>query len=154
MDAGQRVSQEDAPARIQWQHAARQGDRSVTSSGSGGARRWTVIASGLLILALGLVVIYTERNVFLSPIALVVVAAIGLTALLLQVRFRHDLPNVRTPLWLNIVGLFCATVALFADYLRMSVRALTVAAFGAVVCFGISGLVILHALRRQREPPR
>jgi len=39
------------------------------------ARRWTVIASGLLILALALVVIYTKAGAFLSPIALVVVAA-------------------------------------------------------------------------------
>lgn len=126
----------------------------MTNSGAGVARRWTVIASGLLILALALVVIYTERNAFLSPIAMVVVAAIGLAALLLQVRFRQDLPHVRSPLWLNIVGLFCATIALFADYLRMSIRTLTVAAFGAVVCFGISGLVILHALRRQRNASR
>jgi hypothetical protein len=41
------------------------------------ARRWTVIASGLLLLALALVVIYTEPNAFDSPVALVVVSAIG-----------------------------------------------------------------------------
>lgn len=124
----------------------------MTNSGSGVSRRWTVIASGLLILSLALVVIYTERSAFLSPIAMVVVAAIGLAALLLQVRFRQDLPTVRSPLWLNIAGLFCATIALVGDYMRMSGRTLTVAAFGAVVCFGISGLLILHALRRQRNP--
>ena len=82
------------------------------------ARRWTVIASGLLLLALALVVIYTGPNAFLSPIALVVVAAIGLAALLLQVRFRQDL-NVRSPLWLNVLGLLCATGALLADYFRI-----------------------------------
>jgi hypothetical protein len=46
-----------------------------------------VIAAGLLILALALVVIYTGPRAFVSPIALVVVAAIGVAALLLQVRF-------------------------------------------------------------------
>ena len=124
----------------------------LTSSASGVARRWTVIASGLLLLALALVVIYTKPRDFFSPVALVVVAAIGLAALLLQVRFRKDLPNVSSPLWLNILGLACAVFALAADYLRMSPRALEVVAFAAVVCFGISGALILHALRRRPLP--
>ena len=38
------------------------------------ARRWTVIASGLLVLALALVVIYTGPNAFFCPVALVVVS--------------------------------------------------------------------------------
>lgn len=115
------------------------------------ARRWTVIASGLLILALALVVIYTGPNAFLSPIALVVVAAIGLAALLLQLRFRQDLPQVRSPFWLNVVGLVCAVLALAADFLRVSARTLEVVSFAAVICFGVSGSLILHALRRQRK---
>jgi hypothetical protein len=39
-------------------------------------------------------------------------------------------------------------VSLFADYLRMTRRMLDLVAFAAVVCFGISGSLILHALRR------
>jgi len=78
-----------------------------------------------------------------------VVAAIGLAALLLQVWFRRDLPNIHSPLWLNIIGILCAMVALFADYLRMTRRMLDLVAFAAVVCFGISGSLILHALRRR-----
>jgi len=123
----------------------------LTASGPA-ARRWTVIASGLLILALALVVIYTKPGAFLSPIALVVVAAIGLAALLLQLRFRQDLPQVRSPFWLNVAGLLCAMLALAADFLGMAPRLLEVVAFAAVVCFGISGSLILHALRRQRKP--
>ena len=46
-------------------------------------RGWGILAAGLLLLALGLVVIYTSRPAFSSPLALVVVAAIGLAALLL-----------------------------------------------------------------------
>jgi FtsH-binding integral membrane protein len=122
----------------------------LTASGPA-ARRWTVIASGLLILALALVVIYTKPSAFLSPIALVVVAAIGLAALLLQLRFRQDLPQIRSPFWLNVLGVFCAMLALVADFLRMPRRTLEVVAFAAVVCFGISGSLILHALRRQRK---
>lgn len=121
----------------------------MTSSSSGLARRWTVIAAGLLVLALALVVIYTGSSAFFSPITLVVVAAIGLAALLLQVRFREDLPNVRSPLWLNILGLLCALGSLLADYFHMGRSVLEVVAFSAVVCFGISGSLILHALRRQ-----
>jgi uncharacterized membrane protein len=116
------------------------------------ARRWTVIASGLLLLALALVVIYTGPNAFFSPVALVVVSAIGLAALLLQVRFRRDLPNIHSPLWLNVLGIVCAMVSLFADYLRVTRRMLDLVAFGAVVCFGISGSLILQALRRVRTP--
>jgi uncharacterized membrane protein HdeD (DUF308 family) len=115
-------------------------------------RRWTVIASGLLVLALGLVVMFTTQGAFLSPIALIVVAAIGLAALLFQVRFRQDLPNFRPPLALNVLGILCAVCALVADYLRMSHRALELAAFATVACFGVSGLLILHALGRQRQP--
>jgi peptidoglycan/LPS O-acetylase OafA/YrhL len=115
------------------------------------ARRWTVIASGLLILALAIVVIYTGPNAFRSPIALVVVAAIGLAALLLQLRFRQELPQIRSPFWLNIVGLLCAVLALAADFLKMARRTLEVVSFAAVVCFGISGSLILHAIRRQRK---
>ena len=115
-------------------------------------RRWTVIASGLLLLALALVVIYTGPNAFLSPVALVVVAAIGLAALLLQVWFRRDLP-IHSPVWLNVLGILCAMMSLFADYLRMTRRALDLVAFTAVVCFGISGSLILHALRRRVQTP-
>ena len=122
----------------------------MTASGPA-ARRWTVIASGLLILALALVVIYTKPSAFLSPIALVVVAAIGLAALLLQLRFREDLPQIPSPFWLNVLGVVCAMLALVADFLRMPRRTLEVVAFAAVVCFGISGSVILHALRRRRK---
>jgi hypothetical protein len=112
------------------------------------ARRWTVIASGLLLLALGLVVIYTGPTAFFSPVALVVVSAIGLAALLLQVRFRRDLPNIHPPLWLNVLGVFFALTSLFADYLRLTRRTSEAVAFAAVVCFGISGSLILRALRR------
>ena len=122
---------------------------SHSNSNSNVARRWTVIASGLLLLALALVVIYTGRNAFLSPVALVVVAAIGLAALLLQVWFRRDLPNIQPPLWLNVLGILCAMLSLFADSLRMTRRMLDLVAFAAVVCFGISGSLILRALRRQ-----
>jgi uncharacterized membrane protein (GlpM family) len=112
--------------------------------------RWSVIASGLLVLALGLVVTYTSRRAFVSPVALVVVAAIGFAALLLQVRFRRDLPGLRSPLWLNILGVIFAVIVLVADYLRISRRALDLAAFTAVACFGVSGLLILGAIRRRR----
>jgi uncharacterized membrane protein len=130
-------------------------DSSVTGSESRSKveRRWTVIASGLLLLALALVMIFTGPNAFYSPVALVVVAAIGLAALLLQVWFRRELP-IYSPLWLNVLGILCAMGSLFADYLRMTRRALDLVAFAAVVCFGISGSLILHALRRRvRIPP-
>ena len=117
-------------------------------------RRWTVIASGLLILALAMVVMFTRRNAFLSPLAIVVVAAIGLAAVLLQVWFHRDLPDVRSPLWLNILGILFATGSVVADYLHTRDYVEDLVAFGAVVCFTISGTLILHALRRHARPPQ
>jgi hypothetical protein len=126
----------------------------ATSSRSQVNRRWTVIASGLLLLALAMVVIFTRGNAFLSPLAIVVVAAIGLAAVLLQVRFHRDLPNVHSPLWLNMLGLVFAVASVFADYLRFKGSVADLVAFGAVVCFAISGSLILRALRRHARPPQ
>jgi uncharacterized membrane protein len=167
MDAQQRLSA-DRKADVQWQNAnaeectgrpamsseAESQSQAHSRSSSRAARRWTVIASGLLLLALALVVIYTDPSAFFSPVALVVVSAIGLAALLLQVRFRQDLPNIHSPLWLNVLGIICAMASLFADNLRMKGSMLDVVAFGAVVCFGISGSLILHALRKRVRTPQ
>ena len=126
-------------------------DPASNSAAAPTPRRWTIFAAGFLLLALALVVIYTGRNAFLSPLALVVVAAIGLAALLLQLRLRKDSGTpVRAPMWLNVLGLVGAVAAIFADMLRLSAGLLQVAALGAVICFGISGIVVLHALRKPR----
>ena len=115
-------------------------------------RNWTVLAAGFLLLALAVVVLYTSRNAFFSPVALVVVAAIGLAALLLQLRSRRDLGGrVHAPLWLNVVGLVGALAAVFSDVLRLSPSITLVVALGAVFCFAISGVVVLHALRKQKS---
>jgi len=114
------------------------------------SRRWSIVAAGLLLLALALVVIYTSRSAFSSPLALVVVAAIGLAALLLQLRLRKDAGEVRAPLWLNVLGLVFAIIAVFADVLRFSANLMLVAALGAVVCFASSGIAVLRALRKRR----
>ena len=115
-------------------------------------RRWTIVAAGFLLLALALVVIYTSRGAFLSPLALVVVAAIGLAALLLQLRLHKDLVDqIRAPLWLNVLGLLFAISAVVADILHLRISLLIVAALGAVVCFAISGVRVLQGIRRQRK---
>jgi len=114
-------------------------------------RRWTVFAAGLLLLALGLVVIYTSRGAFLSPLALVVVAAIGLAALLLQLRLRHnETALVHSPLWLNVLGIVFAVVAVVADIIRPNSAWMLIAALAAVFCFAISGAIVLDGLRKNR----
>ena len=113
-------------------------------------RRPTILAAGLLLLALALVVIYTSRGAFQSPLALVVVAAIGLAALLLQQRLRPDLAaSVRVPVWLNGIGVGLALAAVFADFLHLSGALMLVAALGAVVSFALSGIVVLSAMRKR-----
>jgi uncharacterized membrane protein len=115
-------------------------------------RRWTVIASGLLCGALALVVIFTTKGAFSSPLAVVVVAAIGLAAVLLQLRIRNrdQAQQVRPPLWLNVVGILCAVAALFADRFRFGANAAQVLALGAIGSFAVSSAIILHAFRKQR----
>jgi drug/metabolite transporter (DMT)-like permease len=116
------------------------------------SRRWTVIASGLLCCGLGVVVIYTKRSAFSSPLSVVVVAAIGLAAVLLQLRFynrEHSIP-VHAPMWLNVLGVLFALTALFADVLRLSGPMAELMALGAVGSFSISSALILHAFRKHR----
>jgi len=146
-------------------------DAAANSAPATRPRRLSIVAAGLLLVALALVVIYTSRSAFFSPLALVVVAAIGLAALLLQLRLRKDLNNkdlsnkdlsnkdlsnndrsapVRAPLWLNVLGLVFAIAAVFADVLHLSANLLLIAALGAVLCFAVSGATVLHALRSKK----
>jgi len=109
------------------------------------------VAAGLLLLALALVVIYTSRRAFFSPLALVVVASIGLAALLLQLRLRKDVDRrVHAPLWLNVLGLIFAIGAVIADFLHLSASFMMAAALGAVMCFAVSGVVVLDAFRKRK----
>lgn len=118
---------------------------------SRGSRRWTVIASGLLLLAVALIVIYAGSTAFHSPVAVVVMAAIGLVAVLLQVRLRQNVDRgVRVPQWLNVIGIVCALGALFADHLRLGSNLAQVIALGAVGCFGVSSVIVLDGLRKSR----
>ena len=127
----------------------------LPESSTSASRRWTVIAAGLLILAIALVVIYTGRSAFHSPIAAVVLAAIGLAAVLFQRRLRQDSPSqVRVPQWLNLIGIVCAVCALFADRLRLGANLYQVAALGAVGCFGISSFLVLEGIRKSRIAPK
>lgn len=122
---------------------------------SNSSRRWTVIASSLLLLAIALVVIYAGRAAFHSPLAVMVLAAIGLVAVLLQLRLHTDSHDiVRAPRWLNVVGVVCALCALFADRLRLSASLSQVMALSAVGCFAISSVVVLDAIRRSRVAPK
>jgi hypothetical protein len=114
------------------------------------SRRWSIVSAGLLLLALALVVIYTSRSAFASPLALVVVAAIGLAAVLLQLRLRKDAGAVRAPLWLNVLGLVFAITAVFADLFHLGANLMLAAALGAVVCFASSGIAVLRALRKKK----
>ncbi len=114
-------------------------------------RGWALVAAGFLLLALALVVLYTNRGAFFSPLALVVVAAIGLAALLLQLRLRKDVTSgIRAPLWVNVLGLIFSLLAVCADFAHLKANIMVVAALGAVICFSISGIAVLRSLRKQK----
>ena len=113
-------------------------------------RGWALVAAGLLLLALAFGVLYTGRGAFLSPLALVVVAAIGLAALLLQLRLRKDTnKRIHAPVWLNVLGLIFAIGAVVADFLHLRANLMLVAALAAVVCFAVSGMNVLRSLRKR-----
>jgi drug/metabolite transporter (DMT)-like permease len=116
-------------------------------------RRWTVIASGLLVLAIALVVLYAGSTAFHSPLAVVVLAAIGFFAVLLQLRLRPE-SAVRAPRWLNVAGVLCAVGALFADRFRLSANFSQMIALGAVGCFAISSFIMLDGIRKSRVVPK
>jgi uncharacterized membrane protein len=115
-------------------------------------RRRTIIAAGFLLLALALVVIYTGSRAFFSPLALVVVAAIGLAALLFQIRLRRDPSvSVHAPVWLNVTGLIFAVGAIFADFFHWTAGIMQVTALLAVLCFNVSGIMVLKTLRKAKR---
>lgn len=116
------------------------------------SRRWTVIASGLLLSALALVMLYTGRAAFRSPLAIVVIAAIGLAAALLQLRLRGQSGRrLRVPVWLNVLGLLCALAALFSDFLHFNSMLTQIVALAAVLCFAISSFLLFDRLRKGRS---
>ena len=89
----------------------------------------------------------------LSPVPLLcwVVAAIGFAAVLLQVRLQRDLRGaVRSPLWLNLFGIVFALGALFGESFHLSARSAEFSALGAIGCFGVSGVILLDAMRKYR----
>jgi uncharacterized membrane protein len=117
-------------------------------------RRWTVIASGLLCGVLALVVAFTNRAAFFSPVAVVVVAAVGAAAVLLQLRLhnRAQAANVvHPPVLLYLLGIIVAVVALFADRLKFSSQLTQLLALCAVASFAVSSAIILHAFRKDKD---
>ena len=113
-------------------------------------RRPTLVSAGLLSRLLALVVIYTSHKAFVSPLALLVVAAIGFAALLLQLRLRPDISAIRGPLWLNGTGVVFGLAAVIADFLHLNSALMLIAALAAVVFFALSGIIVLSALRKRR----
>jgi hypothetical protein len=114
----------------------------------------TIVAAGLLLAALALVVLYTSSRAFFSPLALVVIAAIGVAALLLQLRLRPGLSSNSTssrgPLWLNTLGVIFAAAAVCADVLHLNPAIMLIAALAAVLSFAVGGIIVLNALRKGR----
>ena len=117
-------------------------------------RRWTVIASGLLCGAMAMVVLFTNRGAFYSPLAVVVMGAVGLAAVLLQLRLRNrdETPSSTSPAWLNVLGILFALAAFFVDLFHLNPQVTEALALGAVASFGISGVIILRSFRKRLAP--
>jgi uncharacterized membrane protein len=100
---------------------------------------------------LAIVVLYTNRGAFFSPVAVLVVAAIGLAAVLLQVRFyNRERPGaVKSPVWLNSFGSALALIAVFTNAEGWRPDLTQLFALGAVASFGVSGAISLHAMQKR-----
>ncbi|HEY1464635.1 MAG TPA: hypothetical protein VGF44_14555 [Terriglobales bacterium] len=96
--------------------------------------------------------LFTNPHAFHSPIAVLVVASIGFAALLLQLRLNNA--AVQPHAWLNSVGIVLAVCAVILDFLRVGTQWIQALALGAIGVFGISGALILHALRKNRMKMR
>jgi O-antigen/teichoic acid export membrane protein len=115
-------------------------------------RRWTVIASGLLCGVLALVVLFTSPGAFFSPLAVVVMGAVGLVAVLLQVRLlqhQGQTQSSRSLAWLNGLGAVFALAAFVTDLFRLNPQLTEALALGAVGSFGVSGVIILRGFRKR-----
>lgn len=114
------------------------------------SRRWTVIASGLLCGALAFLVLFTNRRAFYSPLAVVVMGAVGLAAVLLQLRLRDGdrEKSASSPPWLNVLGIIFALAAFLGDLLHIIPQVTEALALCAVASFGVSGVIILRSLRK------
>jgi multisubunit Na+/H+ antiporter MnhG subunit len=78
------------------------------------------------------------------------VAAIGLAALLFQLRLRKDIDTrIHAPLWLNVLGLIFAVGAVIADFSHLKASFMLVAALAAVVCFAFSGVSVIRSVRKR-----
>ena len=113
------------------------------------------LAAGLLLAALALIVFYTSRSAFLSPLSMVVVAAIGTAALLLQFRLRPETvsPNGKASppgsLLFTALGVGFSVGAVFGDLIHLKPWFRMATALAAVVCFAVGGVALLNALRKR-----
>lgn len=114
-------------------------------------RRITVIASGLLCAALALVVLFSSPGAFRSPLAIILMASVGTAAVLLQQRLRHEAQGgvLRSPLWLNVLGIALALIALFPTMLHVPPLLMQAIAIAAVGSFAISSAIVLYSFRKQ-----
>jgi len=82
-----------------------------------------------------------------------IVAAIGLAAVLLQLRFynREQPKRLQAPLWLNVVGIILAALALFPNVLHLRAAVAEMMPMGAIGAFSISSAVVLDGFRKRRN---
>jgi hypothetical protein len=83
-------------------------------------------------------------------------ASVGTAAVLLQLRLRNQAQDgaLHSPLWLNVLGIVLALIALFPALLHLSPLLVQVIAFAAVGSFAVSSAVVLYSLRKQAPKQR
>ena len=118
-------------------------------------KRKTVVAAGLLCIALTVVVLFTSPSAFRSSAAVIVMALIGTAAVLLQMRFRsaNERKSLSASFWLNLLGVLLAVGALFPAAIHIGPHVVQAMVLGAVGSLAISSALILHSLRKHSTRP-
>ena len=95
--------------------------------------------------------LFTNRRKFFSPLAVVVMGAVGMAAVRLQLRLqnRDQAHSSSSPAWLNVLGIVFALAALFTDLFRVVPQVTKALPVGAVTSFGTSGVIILGSFRKR-----
>lgn len=109
-----------------------------------------MIAAGLLCGILAVLVTFTDRRAFFSPLSIVIVAAVGAAAVLLQLRFKNEqgARTIHPPIWLNVLGVGFAVAALLSERLHWGSQTAQILSLIAVASFAVSSGIILKAFRQ------
>jgi hypothetical protein len=68
----------------------------------------------------------------------------------LRLRYPQHTGKIHLPSWLNLAGGMLAIAAFLKDWLHIRTGIAEIITLAAIGCFGVSGALVLHSLRKSR----